>query len=156
MSSWVQSGTTLKGLLALFLISTLVSCKRGKNGDTLNQTSDQSVVQSSVNPGEPPPVNLLSYEQRQGKHLYKKYCTVCHGEEGKGDGFNAFNLDPRPRDFTDVRYMSTLSDVRLLETISEGGRGVNKSPLMPSWGGRLSKQEIEYIAAYVNFLRQKK
>jgi len=33
----------------------------------------------------------LTYEQQQGKILYTKYCSVCHGEQGKGDGFNAYN-----------------------------------------------------------------
>src|SRR3989304_1287603 len=91
----------------------------------------------------------LAYEERQGKHLYIRYCAVCHGQEGKGDGFNAFNLDPKPRDFTDSTYMNSLSGERLIETITEGGRGVNRSPLMPSWNGRLSGMEIEYIVSYI-------
>jgi len=81
-----------------------------------------------------------------------RYCAVCHGEEGKGDGFNAFNLDPKPRDLTDSTYMKALSDLRLTETIVEGGRGVNKSPLMPSWGATLSKDEIQYLLHYVRTL----
>ena len=96
--------------------------------------------------------NTLSYEERQGKHIYMKYCAVCHGTEGKGDGFNAYNLDPKPRDFTDSTYMRALSDSRLLETIGEGGRGVNKSPLMPMWGVTLSKDEIGKVVQYVRVL----
>jgi len=91
----------------------------------------------------------ITYEERQGKQLYIKYCSVCHGQEGEGDGFNAFNLDPKPRDFTDSTYMNSLSGERLIETITEGGRGVNRSPLMPSWNGRLSGMEIEYIVSYI-------
>lgn len=98
----------------------------------------------------------LSYEQRQGRFYFTRYCAVCHGEDGKGDGFNAFNLDPKPRNFTDARIMGGLSDDRLKETVREGGRGVNKSPLMPAWGGTLSAQQIEYVVAYVRtFVAQK-
>jgi len=97
---------------------------------------------------------LLTYEQRQGKHLYQKFCQVCHGEHGKGDGFNAFNLEPKPRDFTNAKYMSALSDARLVETISQGGRGVNKSPLMPSWGGRLKGEEFRYLVSYLRALHR--
>ncbi|MEE9170069.1 MAG: c-type cytochrome [bacterium] len=41
------------------------------------------------------------YAERKGKHLYAHYCAVCHGASGEGDGFNAFNLDPRPRNLAD-------------------------------------------------------
>ena len=91
----------------------------------------------------------LTYEQQQGKILYTKFCSVCHGEQGKGDGFNAYNLDPKPRDFTDPRAMAGIDDATLLATITEGGKGVNKSPLMPAWGGRMNKMEIEYVIEYV-------
>jgi mono/diheme cytochrome c family protein len=97
-------------------------------------------------------VDSFSYEERQGKELYRKYCMVCHGEEGKGDGFNAYNLDPKPRDFTDSAAMSRLTDERILLTIEGGGRSVNRSPLMPSWGGRLVPAEMRYVLAYVRLL----
>lgn len=97
---------------------------------------------------------LLTYEQRQGKHVYIKYCAVCHGEQGEGDGFNAYNLDPGPRDFTETAYMSALSDARLAETISQGGRGVNRSVAMPSWGGRLSGEEIEFVVFYIRLFSE--
>ncbi len=96
----------------------------------------------------------LTYEQQQGKILYTKYCLVCHGDQGKGDGFNAYNLDPKPRDFTDPRAMAGIDDVTLLATITEGGKGVNKSPLMPAWGGRMNKLDIEYVIEYVKALEQ--
>ena len=83
-----------------------------------------------------------------------KYCSVCHGDQGKGDGFNAYNLDPKPRDFTDPRAMAGIEDVTLLTTIADGGRGVNKSPLMPAWGGRMNKLEIGYVIQYVKALEQ--
>ncbi len=92
---------------------------------------------------------VLTYEERQGRELFQRYCSVCHGAEGKGDGFNAFNLDPRPRDLSDKQYMTAFSEERLYQTIDLGGRGMNKSPSMPSWGGRLNRQEMKYVIAYV-------
>ena len=94
-------------------------------------------------------LKMLMYEQREGKFLYTKYCSVCHGAEGKGDGFNAFNLDPKPKDFSEKQYMQALTDLRLIEIITLGGREVNKSQSMPAWGGRMTKLEIEYVAAYI-------
>lgn len=37
----------------------------------------------------------------QGKELFMNYCIHCHGPSGVGDGFNAGNVDPGPRDLTD-------------------------------------------------------
>ncbi len=107
----------------------------------VSDTSAQSVAGNTD--------SLLSYEEREGRVVYTKYCAVCHGDDGKGDGFNAFNLDPKPRDFSDGKYMDGLSDERMMQTISGGGRSVNRSALMPSWGGRLNKREIEFVIAYV-------
>lgn len=94
----------------------------------------------------------LSYEQRQGKILFTKYCAICHGTEGRGDGFNAYNLDPKPRNFTDARAMAGLDHMALYAIVDVGGKGVNKSPLMPGWGGRMNKQETEYVIAYIEAL----
>ncbi len=126
----------------------LMSC--GEKDSTPQQSEGtKNTLQTSPKIDEVGEFRLLSYEQRQGRQLYLKYCSVCHGEQGKGDGFNAFNLNPKPRDFTDAAYMNALSDVRVAETISQGGRGVNRSPLMPSWGGRMSKKEIAYVVDYI-------
>ncbi len=113
-----------------------------------------SVVDSTAAHSNSAEAVILTYEQRQGKLLYTKYCSVCHGEQGKGDGFNAYNLDPKPRDFTDPRAMAGIDDATLLATITQGGKGVNKSPLMPAWGGRMNKLEIEYVVEYVKAVEQ--
>ncbi len=132
----------------ILILPLLLSCSE-KNMDSRAKQTHLDTLQTQAGAQQAVEIPSLSYDQRQGKHLYAKYCAVCHGTEGKGDGFNAFNLDPKPRDFTDARYMNALSDGRLLETISQGGRGVNKSVLMPSWGGRLSGIERTYVAAFV-------
>ncbi len=113
-----------------------------------------SVADSAASTSSSGEMVNLTYEQQQGKILYTKYCAICHGDQGKGDGFNAYNLDPKPRDFTDPRAMAGIDDATLLETITEGGKGVNKSPLMPAWGGRMNKLDIGYVIEYIKVLEQ--
>ena len=90
-----------------------------------------------------------TYNERLAKQAYEKYCAVCHGTEGKGDGFNSYNLDPRPTDFTNSRYMNSLSHEHIAKAISKGGGEVSKSPLMPAWGNTLSLDDIQRLATYV-------
>lgn len=100
------------------------------------------------------PVASLTYEQRQGKYLYMKYCTVCHGDHGEGDGFNAYNLDPKPHSLADSAYGASFSDASLARVISVGGRGANKSVLMPAYGHTITPDEIAYLVAYIRSLPQ--
>jgi mono/diheme cytochrome c family protein len=51
--------------------------------------------------------------------------------------------------------MGAFSEERLYQTIDVGGRGMNKSPSMPSWGGRLNRQEIKYVVTYVQSMSAK-
>lgn len=95
-----------------------------------------------------------SYELRLGKGIYRHYCQTCHGETGAGDGFNAFNLDPRPRDLSDPAFQKKKSDAELTDTIRRGGAGVGLSALMPPWGHTLSARQIDEVILSVRALRK--
>lgn len=95
-----------------------------------------------------------SYELRLGKGIFRHYCQTCHGETGAGDGFNAFNLDPRPRDLSDPVLQKKKSDAEFADAIRRGGAGVGLSPLMPPWGRTLSRAEIDQVVLYVRSLKK--
>ncbi len=138
-------------LLVMLVGIAIAGCQKKPEG-TKQQHTAADTTQSADTTAQAPsarPVRNLSYEENQGAFLYGKYCAVCHGEEGKGDGFNAFNLDPRPRDLSDSSYMKALSNDQILQTISGGGRSVNKSPLMPAYGWTLGKDQIRHVALYI-------
>lgn len=100
----------------------------------------------------PDTLMLFTYAQRRGMRIFRHYCVVCHGEEGAGDGFNAYNLDPAPRDLTDPKYQNAISDETLTEVVTQGGRGMNKSILMPAYGKTLSKEQISDLVAFIRTL----
>jgi len=85
----------------------------------------------------------------KGKEKYTQICASCHGQGGKGDGPAAAALDPKPRNLSDPKYVSTLSDEQIFKTVKEGGAAVGKSPLMPAWGGVLSDNDIWNVIAYL-------
>ena len=100
------------------------------------------------------PAPALAYEARMGQEVYRHYCQTCHGEAGAGDGFNAFNLDPHPRDLADPKLQRAKSDADLAEAIRRGGAGVGLSALMPPWGHTLSERQIADVVAYLRTLRR--
>ena len=94
----------------------------------------------------------LPYEARMGKVTFTYYCQTCHGESGAGDGFNAFNLDPRPRDLSDPEFQKKKSDAEIADAIRRGGAGVGLSALMPPWGHTLSARQVDELVLYVRAL----
>ncbi len=60
----------------------------------------------------------------QGKELFMNYCIHCHGPSGVGDGFNAGNVDPGPRDLTDSEteagetgFMASLTNEKIYHEV---------------------------------------
>lgn len=92
-------------------------------------------------------------DRQRGGALYRRYCAVCHGLEGRGDGPNAsFLEDDRPRDLTDSRYIGRLSDERLFRVIADGGQAIQGSRFMPPWGRTLTADQIRDLVAHVRWL----
>ncbi len=89
-----------------------------------------------------------------GRQVFTHYCQTCHGESGAGDGFNAFNLDPHPRDLSDPDFQKKKSDADLRDAVARGGAGVGLSPLMPPWGRTLSPREVDEVLLYVRSLKR--
>lgn len=99
-------------------------------------------------------VGGLSYGEGQGKHLFAQYCSTCHGDEGKGDGQNASNLNPAPPDFSSSRIVRDPALLR--RVITQGSAAAGRSPLSPPWGRSLSAQQIDYLVEYCQALGRKK
>ncbi len=68
----------------------------------------------------------------KAKQMFGSVCATCHGADGTGNGPAAANLNPKPRDYTDKNWQSTITDEQIKKTILLGGNGVGKSPMMPA------------------------
>ena len=101
------------------------------------------------------PLPRESYPLRQGRALFLYYCATCHGEEGRGDGFNAYNLEPKPRDLGDRAFQAQRLDEDLAALIRIGGGAAGLSTAMPPWGRVLNPRQIGQLVAYLRTLQPK-
>ena len=87
------------------------------------------------------------------KKTFQYFCGPCHGEKGNGRGiYFTIDLQPSPRDLTDVKYMAQLTDDYLLNFISKGSAAMEKSELCPPWGGVFDEDRIKGVIAYLRSL----
>jgi mono/diheme cytochrome c family protein len=100
---------------------------------------------SAATPMATLPIPALGYNAREGKAIFLHYCVTCHGEEGHGDGFNAYNLDPKPRDLADAGFQAKRSDDDLASVIRSGGSAAGLSTGMPPWGRTLNERQVRNL-----------
>jgi len=132
----------------------LASCSgSGRTGAPGNASGEDSTVsffaEIAPAPGTRPWL-------RSGQAIYGRYCAVCHGAEGEGDGFNAYNLQANfgvpPTAFTDSTVWKDLDPETARAAISLGGKAAGRSPYMPPWGETLTPQQIEDVLAFIKSL----
>lgn len=89
----------------------------------------------------------LMSDPRQGAELFQKYCQVCHGEDGYGDGVMGKLLAMSPMDLTNPIETDTLDNEELAKRILDGsGR------YMPAWRDILSQGDVEGLVSYIRLL----
>ena len=87
------------------------------------------------------------------RETFVYYCSPCHGKAANGKGiYFTVDLEPSPRDLTDVEYMAALTDDYLLNFISKGSAAMRKSELCPPWGNTLGEDRIKGLIAYLRGL----
>lgn len=94
----------------------------------------------------------LSETPSSARSLYDAHCAVCHGSTGKGDGPGATVLRQVMPDFTNPAAMAAVTDRFLFEIIKKGSSQFGRSNAMPSWGMRLSDEQIQALVAFIRAL----
>ncbi len=74
--------------------------------------------------------------------IFRKSCSVCHGDRGNGRGRASDNLNPKPRDFTETK---DLTRDRMITSITYGRPG---TAMMP-WKTRYTDKQIAAVVDYI-------
>jgi mono/diheme cytochrome c family protein len=88
----------------------------------------------------------LAGDAQRGEPMYQRYCSGCHGADGRGGGKNFM---PHVGALTRKGYTELLEDSYLQAIVAEGGVAFGKSAYMPAFGTTLSKDDIADVVAHV-------
>ena len=110
---------------------------------------DASIVDAA---GTAPRIDAAASADSTGATLYARYCTGCHGAQGRGDGPNATSLPVPPARHASKDAMSARADDALYDTIAGGGAIMNRSPRMPAYGTTLSPAQIRALVRHIRSL----
>ena len=131
----------MKNLFFIFLITgTLLSASNLKGQSEWKAPPSASIIENPV----PEDGNAIA----KGKELFSTICFVCHGDQGKGNGFNAGSLERPPADLTSHQVQKQ-SDGELFWKISEG------NPPMLSFKQSLSEEQRWQLIRYIRELARK-
>ena len=120
-----------------------------------------AVAQPPLGPGE---------TARVGRHYFVRYCSACHGMEGRGDGPAASALDPSPADLTRIAQRRGGRFPVAEITAYIDGRSVvpaHGRREMPVWGERFGeivghdelgeavvRSHLRFLIAYLQSIQQ--
>ncbi len=85
---------------------------------------------------------------KKGKKMYNQFCSICHGDKGKGDGIAGVALTPKPGNFTTDK-VQTQSDGAIYWKIRTG------NPPMAPYKDIIKDDEIWALINYIRTFSKK-
>jgi mono/diheme cytochrome c family protein len=125
-----RRGRTVTGIGAVAVLLGAATTVRTLSPSDLN----------GANPVAATPASLL-----RGEKIYREYCQVCHGSDGRGDGPAAAAL-PRPPADLRIHMSAGHTDGQLFSWVTNGMPGLP----MPGFRDRLSTEERWHV---INFIK---
>ncbi len=85
----------------------------------------------------------------EGEAFFVENCAICHGKEGAGTGLRAATMiEAKPRMLTNLDWLETRDDLRLLQSIKYGVVGTAMTP----WGDFTSSLQRLQLVMYIRSL----
>jgi len=89
---------------------------------------------------------------KDGEDLFLLNCSICHGRQGDGSGLRAGTMtESKPRMLTNLDWLGTRDDLRLLRSIKYGVPGT----AMPAWGDVTSAWQRLQLVVFIRSLTEK-
>ena len=85
----------------------------------------------------------------EGKQFFITNCATCHGNEGSGSGLRATSMvEAKPRMLTNLPWIRTRDDLRLLRSIKYGVPGTSMIP----WGDQTTAAQRMQLVMFIRDL----
>ena len=88
---------------------------------------------------------IITPDPTRGAPLYAQHCSVCHGEQGAGDGPAGVGMTPPPANLRDAERLDRLSLYAIYNTLGLGVEGTD----MPSFADQLDDRQRWDLATYI-------
>ena len=96
-------------------------------------------------------IPVLSVCAADGKAIYEKECTKCHGADGKGD--TKMGKKYGAKDYTDAKVQEELKDEAAIKAIKEGYKDKEGKVVMKPAEG-MSDEEAKALVAYMRTFKK--
>lgn len=103
-----------------------------------------NITQEDRDQKNPAPFTQESIDH--GKKLFLSQCSMCHGDDGTGNGEVAQELKANPPDLTKAGTLADRTDGDLFAIMSQG------SAVMPGQGKRMRNEHKWDLVNYLRFL----
>ena len=92
----------------------------------------------------------------EGYEVFNKYCFICHGEKGKGDGPLAKKIGTPPANLTDNNRLGKRTDKELIRIVEGTSPHGTVSAEMPPWRIAISRSQVQSLVSYIRYLHRGK
>lgn len=87
----------------------------------------------------------------EAQKYFEVNCAVCHGKEADGSGYRAGTMfDAKPRMLSNLKWLETRDDLRLLRSIKYGVSGTS----MAAWGDQTNTLQRLQLVIFIRMLSQ--
>ena len=90
---------------------------------------------------------LAAQEPPKRSALWEANCSVCHGDDGRGQ--TEEGLKKRARNLADAKWQETVSNARLESSIKRG------HDRMPAFGKKLNEEQVKALVGEIRALVKK-
>jgi high-affinity iron transporter len=96
-------------------------------------------------------LSLAGGDPAKGRTVYEAFCVGCHGFNGKGDGPDAADMNPKPTDLTAPAVTGKMSTEDIERAVAIG----KPDTAMRGFGNILTKEDMGDLFTYLNSLMGK-